>query len=183
MTIFSLSYRLAGVGRRLLIASAFLAVIGPAHAEITASDPGAETHDTAIEIRNKAIVRDAFEKWRAGTYVFAALLAPDVVWTIHGSGPVAGTYRSQDDFIERASRPLTSRLATPVVPEVRSIYAVGDTVLIRFNGSATTTSGARYRNQFLWMFRMKDGLVIEAEAFLDLVAYQQVVEQNEPREQ
>ncbi|MCX5493944.1 hypothetical protein OSH11_04480 [Kaistia dalseonensis] len=43
--------------------------------------------------------------------------------------------------------------------------------------------GAPYRNQFLWMFRMKDGLVIEAEAFLDLVAYQQVVENNEPRPQ
>jgi ketosteroid isomerase-like protein len=108
-------------------------------------------------------------------------LRPDVVWTIHGSGPVAGTYRSQDDFVGRASRPLTSRLATPVVPEVRSIYAVADTVLIRFDGSATTTSGTPYRNQFLWMFRMKDGLVTEAEAFLDLVAYQQVVENNEPR--
>jgi len=183
MTNISFSSRLADAGRSLLAASAFLAVIGPAHAEITASDPGAETHDTAIETRNKAIVKDAFEKWRGGTYVFAALLAPDVVWTIHGSGPVAGTYRSQADFVERASRPLTSRLATPVVPEVRGIYAVGDTVLIRFDGSATTTSGAPYRNRFLWMFRMKHGLVIEAEAFLDLAAYQQVVETNEPRAQ
>lgn len=165
------------------MASVFLAVIGPAHAEITASDPGAETHDTAIEARNKAIVRDAFEKWRGGTYLFGALLAPDIVWTIHGSGSVAGTYRNQEDFIERAARPLQSRLATPVVPEVRNIYAVGDTVLIRFDGSATTTSGAPYRNQFLWMFRMKDGLVIEAEAFLDLAAYQRVVENNEPRAQ
>lgn len=183
MIISSLSSRLAGASRRLLVAAAFLAVVGPAHAEITASDPAAETHDTAIEKRNKAIVHEAFEKWRAGTYVFAALLAPDVVWTIHCSGPVAGTYRSQEDFVERASRPLTSRLATPVVPEVRGIYAVGDTVLIRFDGSATTTSGAPYRNRFLWMFRMKDGLVVEAEAFLDLVAYKQVVENNAPRPQ
>ncbi|MBS7542442.1 nuclear transport factor 2 family protein [Ancylobacter oerskovii] len=183
MTLFSLSSRLVGAGYRLLIASAFLAVIAPAHSEITASDPAAETHDTAVERRNKAIVHDAFEKWRGGTYVFGALLAPDVVWTIHGSGPVAGTYRSQEDFVERASRPLTSRLDTPIVPEVRGIYAVGDTVLIRFDGSATTTSGAPYRNRFIWMLRMKDGLVVEAEAFLDLVAYQRVVENNEPRPQ
>lgn len=183
MTISLLRSRLAVAGRGLLLPLALLAVIGPAHAEITASEPGAETHDTSVEMRNKAIVRDAFEKWRGGTYVFAALLAPDVVWTIHGSGPVAGTYRNQADFVERASKPLTSRLATPVVPEVRGIYAVGDTVLIRFDGSATTTSGAPYRNRFLWMLRMKDGLVIEAEAFLDLAAYQQVVENNEPRAQ
>lgn len=181
MTIFSPTRRLAGTARKVLAAVAFVAFVVPAQAEITASDPGAETHDTAVEARNRATVHAAFEQWRAGTYVFAALLAPDVVWTIHGSGPVAGTYRSQEEFVERASLPLTSRLATPIVPEVRSIYAVGDTVLIRFDGSATTTSGAPYRNRFLWMFRMKDGLVIEAEAFLDLVAYQQVVENNEPR--
>jgi uncharacterized protein len=181
MTIPSTTRRRAGASRKLFAALALMALVVPAHAEITGSDPGAETHHTAVEARNKAIVHGAFEEWRAGTYVFGALLAPDVVWTIHGSGPVADTYRSQDDFVERASVPLTSRLATPIVPEVRGIYAVGDTVLIRFDGSATTTSGTPYSNQFLWMFRMKDGLVIEAEAFLDLVAYQQVVDNNEPR--
>nr|WP_246763299.1 hypothetical protein [Rhizobium sp. 007] len=61
--------------------------------------------------------------------------------------------------------------------------ADGDMVIIRFDGTATTTSGAPYRNQFVWIFRMKDGSVVEAEAFLDLVAYQQVVENNEPRAQ
>ncbi|MQY46198.1 nuclear transport factor 2 family protein [Rhizobiales bacterium RZME27] len=165
----------------MMMTSVFLAFIGPAHAEITGTSTDIETHETSTETRNKTIVAEAFEKWRSGTYVFAALLAPDVVWTIHGSSPVAGTYRSQDDFIAQASLPLTSRLATPIVPEVRNIYSVGDTVIIRFNGTATTTSGAPYRNQFLWMFRMKDGLVTEAEAFLDLMAYQQVVENNEPR--
>nr|WP_245476814.1 hypothetical protein [Bradyrhizobium sp. Leo170] len=33
------------------------------------------------------------------------------------------------------------------------------------------------------LFKMKDGSVVEAEAFLDLVAYQQVVDNNEPRQQ
>ncbi|SON55264.1 hypothetical protein HDIA_1723 [Hartmannibacter diazotrophicus] len=62
MSLFSSRSLLAGAGHRLVVASVFLAVTGPAHAEITASDPGAETHGTAIERRNKAIVHDAFEK-------------------------------------------------------------------------------------------------------------------------
>ncbi len=76
--------------------------------------------------------------------------APDVVWTIHGLGPVAGTYRNQKDFIEQASRPLTSRrLATPVVPEVHDHLADGDTIIIRFDGTATTKRRARLiGNQF-----------------------------------
>jgi uncharacterized protein len=131
--------------------------------------------------QNEAIVRNAFETWADGTYIFDQILAPDVVWTIHGSGPVAGTYRSMEDFVERASVPLVSRLATPLIPEVHDLWAIGDTVIIRFDGSATTTSGAPYVNQFVWIFRMENGLVTEAEAFLDLMAYQEVVDNNAPK--
>jgi uncharacterized protein len=131
--------------------------------------------------QNEAIVRNAFETWADGTYIFDQILAPDVVWTIHGSGPVAGTYRSMEDFVERASVPLVSRLATPLTPEVHDLWAIGDTVIIRFDGSATTTSGAPYVNQFVWIFRMENGLVTEAEAFLDLMAYEDVVKNNAPR--
>jgi ketosteroid isomerase-like protein len=174
MTFRSRPGRRNGAGRKLLIASAFMAIIGSAQAKTGAPE-------ATIETRNEAIVRTAFERWRAGGDVFTGLLAPDVVWTIHGSGPVAGTYRSLRDFVERASAPLVTRLTTPVVPEVHDILADGDTVIIRFDGSATTTSGAPYRNQFVWIFRLRDGSVVEAEAFLDLVAYQQVVENNVPR--
>lgn len=168
--------RLGAATRRLLLISAFLAGIGPAHAQ-----PGAP--DSATEAQNRSILRTAFERWRAGGDVFTGLLAPDVVWTIHGSGPVAGTYRGLRDFIDRASAPLVTRLTGPVVPEVHDIFAEGDTVIIRFDGAAMTTSGAPYRNQFVWIFRLRDGTVVEAEAFLDLVAYQHVVENNAPRAQ
>ena len=176
MTFSSLTDRLACAGRQLLIASAFVATMGPAHADTVARDAGIEAH-------NKTIVREAFEKWRAGGNLFAELLAPDVVWTIPGSDPVAGTYRSVEDFVARASAPLISRLATPLVPEVHNIWADGATVIVRFDGSATTTSGAPYNNQFVWIFRMENGSVVEAEAFLDLMAYRKVVENNEPRAQ
>lgn len=82
------------------------------------------------------------------------------------------------EFIERASAPLISRLATPIVPDVHGIWAAGDTVIVRFDGSATTTSGAPYVNQFVWIFGMADGVVTQAEAFLDLDAYQEVVDNN-----
>lgn len=163
------------VGRNLLIATAFITAITPAHAE-TATGP--ET-----EARNETIVRKAFEGWAAGRANVFDLLAPDVRWTIHGSGPVAGTYRGVADFVQRASTPLVSRLATPIQPVVHHIWAVGDRVIIRFDGSATTTSGAPYRNWFVWIFRMDGDSVIEAEAFLDLVAYPHVVDNNKPRQQ
>lgn len=158
----------------VLAASALVLTVTPAPAQTAAAA-------SSVVARNEAVVRDAFARWAAGENVFATPLAPDVVWTIPGSGPVAGTYRGREDFVTRASLPLVSRLATPLMPKVHRIWAVGDTVIIRFDASATTTSGAPYRNQFVWIFQMKDGRVVEAEAFLDLVAYDKVVTGNRPR--
>ncbi|OED00744.1 nuclear transport factor 2 family protein [Rhizobium sp. YK2] len=184
MTILPTYRRVAGAKRTALITLAFLVLALPGAAVANSAATQAQASDgAAVEQRSEAIVEAPFEKWREGTYVFAELLAPDVVWTIHGSGPVAGIYRNQKDFIEQASRPLTSRLATPIVPEVHNIFADGDTIIIRFDATATTTSGAPYRNQFVWILKMRDGLVVNAEAFLDLVAYQQVVDNNAPRAQ
>jgi uncharacterized protein len=170
MTSFRLTSHLVHSARVLMIASALIATTAAACAD-----------QTDVTARNEAVVRQAFDGWLTGGNVFAELLAPDVRWTIHGSSPVATTYTSIEDFVERAAAPLTSRLATPIVPEVHGVWASGDTVIIRFDGSATTTSGAPYTNQFVWIFRMTDGVVTEAEAFLDLAAYQEVVDNNAPR--
>ncbi|RAH96105.1 ketosteroid isomerase [Acuticoccus sediminis] len=129
---------------------------------------------------NRRIVREAYEAWARGENVFARVLSEDVVWTIHGSDPVAGTYVGREDFVERASVPLVSRLVAPIRPEVHRIWAEDDTVVVRFSGSTTTTSGAPYHNEFVWIFTLEDGKVTRAEAFLDLAAYRTVVENNEP---
>lgn len=150
---------------------------------LLAAVPQAHAQAADAAARNEAIVRQAFANWAKGSSgnVFEELLAPDVKWTIPGSDPVAGTYLGFKDFVDRASAPLVTRLATPIVPKVHHIWAVGDTVIIRFDGSATTTSGAPYANQFVWIFRMTNGRVTEAEAFLDLAAYRRVIDNNAPR--
>jgi ketosteroid isomerase-like protein len=170
MTSSGMARRMTHAAGALLLAVALLAVARPVQAQCS--------NETT---QNEAIVRRAFDNWAKGGNVFAELLAPDVRWTIAGSGPVAGTYVGLKYFVDRASVPLISRLATPIVPKVHHIWAIGDTVIVRFDGSATTTSGAAYANQFVWIFRMANGVVTEAEAFLDLVAYQQVVDNNAPR--
>jgi hypothetical protein len=176
MDIRSLTGTAAAAIRYRFLAIALAGTFGGvAHSE------NAIAHHAETAARNDAIVRAAFDGWRAGSGNVFDLLSPSIHWTIHGSGPVAGTYRGIEDFVQRASRPLVSRLATPLTPRVHHIGAVGDRVIIRFDASAMTTGGDPYRNQFVWIFRMEDGFVVEAEAFLDLVAYQDVIEANEPR--
>lgn len=163
--------------RNLLIALAFSAIAVPATAGTTSGTVN------NVQASNEAVVREAFEQWAAGSGNVFDLLVPDVRWTIHGTGPVAGTYNGVEDFMRRGSVPLVSRLASPLSPIVHHVWAVRDRVIVRFDAAATTTSGAPYRNQFVWIFRLQDGLVVEAEAFLDLVAYQEVIDNNEPRPQ
>jgi len=160
--------------RRLVLAGVLAPLIAaaPAMAEATAN--------SELELGNREIVRSAFAAWANGENVFEALLADDVVWTIHGSDPVSRTYTGRDSFVQDASMPLVSRLTTPVVPQVHQIWADGDTVIVRFDGSATTTSGAPYENQFVWIFHLADGKVVRAEAFLDMAAYRAVVDNNAP---
>lgn len=161
--------------RNLLIALALSAFTVPGLASTIARTV------TNAEANNEAVVREAFKQWAAGSGNVFDLLSPNVRWKIHGTGPVADTYNGVEDFMQRGSVPLVSRLASPLTPVVHHVWAVGERVFVRFDASATTTSGAPYRNQFVWLFRLEDGLVVEAEAFLDLVAYQEVIDNNEPR--
>src|SRR5690554_2154871 len=81
----------------------------------------ASASPTDITERNEATVREAFENWAAGSGNVFDILSTDVRWTIHGSGPVADTYNGVEDFLQRGSVPLVSRLSSPLTPEVRHI--------------------------------------------------------------
>ena len=126
--------------------------------------------------RNKQIVTAAFERWAdGGSNFFSEMLTPDVVWTIEGSGPSAGTYQSRDDFVARAVRPFVSRLRTPVRPVSKQVWADGDHVIINWEGEAIARDGQPYANRYVWIFRMAEGKAAEVNAFLDLVPYDDVI--------
>ena len=128
------------------------------------------------EQRNREAVAAAFDRWAAGgSGFFEEILSPDVVWTIPGTSPAAGTYNGRDDFIARAVAPFARRLSAGVKPSVRNIWADGDHVIIHWDGAGTARDGQPYRNSYAWIFRMKDGKAAEVTAFLDLAPYDAVM--------
>lgn len=125
---------------------------------------------------NRQVIAEAFRRWAAGGRTFFQdVLAADVVWTIKGTSPAAGTYRGREDFIDRAVRPFTDRLASPVQPTVQGIWADADHVIVQWDGAGTAADGAPYRNSYVWIFRMVDQRAVEVVAFLDLVPYDDVI--------
>jgi ketosteroid isomerase-like protein len=116
---------------------------------------------------NKGLVQAAFDRWKSGTGSPFELLVPEAEWTIVGSSPLSKTYRSRQEFLDDVIRPFNARMATPLVPSVRGLYADGDTVIILFDAAATAKDGLPYRNTYTWYFRMKDAQVVNVIAFFD----------------
>lgn len=137
----------------------------------------------AVVASNKAFVAAAFDRWAAGgADFFNDVVAPNVVWTIEGSGPHSGTYRGRNDLMERAVLPLTVRLKTPIRPVSRQLWADGDYVIIHWKGEAVAHDAKPYTNSYVWIFRMEQGRATEVTAFLDLSAYGDVLRRIPPSE-
>ena len=67
--------------------------------------------------------------------------------------------------------PFNARLSTPLVPTVRGIYADGDMVIVLWEGAAMARDGKSYENAYSWYLKMRDGKIINATAFYDSIAF------------
>ena len=119
-------------------------------------------------VENKKLIQDAFAAWARGDgMAFFNLLAPDVRWTVIGSTPVSRTYDSRDAFVEGAVKPLTGKLAGPIVPTVRDVIAEGDKVVLQWEGRSSGKNGTIYHQTYCWVMRLEGGKVREGTAYLD----------------
>lgn len=116
---------------------------------------------------NSALIQKAFDDWRAGQGGIFQLLADDAVWVVAGNSPVSGTYRTREAFMEDAVKPITDKLATPIVPTVRQIVAQGQHVVALWDGQATAKDGSRYENSYSWHMQLENGRITRVTAFLD----------------
>lgn len=137
--------------------------------------------DKAAAHSNAELVRQSFVNWQQGKGTTFDLLASDAEWTVAGSSPVSGIYKGKQDLLERAVKPISARLATPIKPSVLSIVAEGDVVVVLWNGEATALDQQPYRNSYLWHLTFKDGQITEAKAFLDTYVLNDLIERVKPK--
>jgi ketosteroid isomerase-like protein len=124
--------------------------------------------DSTTQETNKALVSAGFERWANGTGSPFELLAPDAEWTIVGSSPLSKTYSSRQQFLDEVIDPFNARMAEPLVPTVRGVYADGDMVITFFDAQGVAKDGQPYRNTYTWYFQMRGGVVFKAVAFFDV---------------
>lgn len=104
---------------------------------------------------------------------FWARVADDVDWTVQGTHPLSGRYRSKAQFVEATFARLAGVLKGGVKLEVRHIYVDGDTTIAELHSTSTTNEGAEFANTYCWVCRFDGEMIVEVRAYLDsmMVAY------------
>lgn len=131
----------------------------------------AQTTSPATETRNKATVERSFLAWRDGTGSPYDLLAETATWTIVGRSSASKTYDSREAFMREVIRPFNARMSAPLRPQIRDLYADGDTVIVFFDARGTARDGRPYENTYAWFLTLRDDKIVRAFAFFDSVAF------------
>jgi uncharacterized protein len=126
---------------------------------------------TAVEARNKELVRGRFDAWTDGTGSPFELLTDDASWTIEGNSVASKTYAGREAFMREVITPFNARMSVGLKPTIREICADGDIVIIFFDGKGTARDGKPYTNTYFWLFEMHDGKVTRASAMFDSVEF------------
>jgi uncharacterized protein len=136
---------------------------------------GTEKEKSMDKRSNRERAEKAFRDWQAGTGYITDLLADDLRWTIAGRSRVSKTYNSKEQFVAEVLEPFGARFSEPFRPvAVRGVYADGDTVVVLWDGEGKRLDGKRYENTYAWFMRFREGLVVEATAFFDSIAFDEL---------
>jgi uncharacterized protein len=130
-------------------------------------------------------VEKAFRDWHDGTAYITDLLADDLRWTIVGRSEVSKTFEGKEAFVGEVLQPFGARFSQsrPFRPvAVRGVYADGDTVVVLWEGEGTRLDGKPYENTYAWFMRFRDGLVVEAIAFFDSIAFDELWREVTPKD-
>jgi ketosteroid isomerase-like protein len=130
---------------------------------------------------NRERTERAFQDWSEGTGYITDLLADDLRWTIVGRSRVSRTYQSKEEFVGEVLAPFGARFSEPFRPvKVRGVYEDGDTVIVVWDGEGTRLDGKPYENAYAWFMRFREGLVVEATAFFDSIAFDELWDEVGP---
>lgn len=123
----------------------------------------------------REVVTGFFDDLNAGQAEAAfARLAPDVVYRVVAPEPHGGTVNAQG--LAAKAFAVFERLAEPLRMTRGRIVADGDLVVVEARGDAPTRLGGRYDNDYLLLYRVIDGTIVEACEYLDSAKYVALME-------
>jgi len=90
-------------------------------------------------------------------------LDPEAYTLAKGYGKFAGV-RTYDTIVGTIDA-FKTLLPTGLRPDVKTVTAEGDRVVVEFEGNAETFTGVPYRNQYCMVFTMRDGRIRQVNEY------------------
>jgi ketosteroid isomerase-like protein len=106
-------------------------------------------------------------------------VADDVHWTVMGTHPLAGVYKSKEDFLKNTFERLDKVLKGGVIMKVDHTFVSGDTAVVEMAQTSTALNGKAFPNTYCWVVRFVDGMITEVRAYVDSFLVKQVIDENE----
>lgn len=132
------------------------------------SDSHADPRDVAEEARNLDLARLYFERVAAGDPEVASLFAEDAVWVTPQSSPMGRRHEGKQAVLTLMSGGVgLYDVETPMEIRREAIAATGDHVFVEMTLTARTGQGQPYTNHYVFVFRMRAGLIVEVHEHLD----------------
>lgn len=117
---------------------------------------------------NKKIVQEWFDQISAGNVDAAfALFSDDIVYDLKGTTPVSGVYRGLDNIINQFFVPWRKQIDGDLVVHIDELIGEGERVVALGYGEANTVFDRQYKNDYAFIFTVKDGEICEIAEFLD----------------
>jgi ketosteroid isomerase-like protein len=131
---------------------------------------------------NKQIVSEVWKAFRTRSRdQIRPLIAPDIRWiappgvaTAVALGKPAG-FADRDSMMDFICDDFARLFVKDVSVEVRSAVCEGDVVTVEQTLSATLCNGKPYKNHYVFVFEVRDGLVRQIREYMDTAsAYRQM---------
>lgn len=106
-------------------------------------------------------------------------VADDARWTVMGTHPLAGTYKSKQDLLSHTFQRLNKILKEGVVLKVNNIIVQGDTAVVEMESLSTAINGMPFINTYCWVVMFKKDIIVEVRAYVDSALVQKVIDENE----
>jgi ketosteroid isomerase-like protein len=131
---------------------------------------------------SEAQVRDLFGHLESGDAdTFFAAVADDVRWTVMGTHPLAGEYRSKKNFRTATFARLNRVLREGVLLRVTHVITSGDWAVVELEALSTALDGKPFANRYCWVCRFDGATIVEVRAYLDSALVARTLAENEDR--
>ncbi|ASP36868.1 nuclear transport factor 2 family protein [Labrenzia sp. VG12] len=130
---------------------------------------------------SKDSVRDLFSNLETGhSDQFFERVRDDVDWTVMGTHPLAGHYRSKSAFLDATFARLGKVLKDGVILKVVDLHVDGDVAIVELRALSTANNGKPFDNTYCWVCTFdRDGRIAKVRAYLDSALVAQLIEENE----